>query len=329
MCTLAWFGNQRYHSALTKQGLSVVTRNYDGLRAFTWDQVTAEFGCEPDVLVLTDKSRPPMLLGLESYPCLTVLLAIDTHIHSWLPYYAQAFDMVTVSLKDHCERFLHKRLPEERVLWLPPHARDTDLPRDEAKVWDLLFVGTVDPVTTPVRNGFLKELGRRLPGLHVTSGDYRELFPKARLVLNFAERGDLNYRVFEALGCGACLITPRVAHGQDDLFMDKQDLFLYDPEDMDSLVALVNELLGQEERCKAVAASGLAKVNASHRLAHRARDLAAWVRSVDRKALIADRLAEAAAIHDQYLRLLYLHWAETLSHAPLGRQYLRAATFQA
>ena len=140
-------------------------------------------------------------------PCPTCFFCIDSHIHGWYADWAQAFDACAVSLKDHMPAF-RQRLPMERVVWLPPFAKDTDQPpaSPPEPEFDLLFVGTVDPETTPGRVRFLDEVKARMHGREVRKGEYRELFHRARLVLNVAERGDLNYRVFEALGCGACLL---------------------------------------------------------------------------------------------------------------------------
>ena len=323
MRKVLWIGTPFFSRSLEKLGWEVVVHDYPAPTTFDWEAVKRLAGGVPDVLVLGDKSHPAPLLGVEEFPCLTVFHCVDSHIHSWHPHYARAFDLCSLSLKDHIPMFREKRLAENSLLWLPPFAGDRDRPLGAEPEWDLLFVGTVNPETTPKRHAWLAELAGQFPGLKVMRGDYRTLFPKARLVLNYAERGDLNYRVFEALGCGACLLTPRVGHGMEELFTDGEDLFLYQQDDMADLLRLVERCLGDPDRRRAVAQNGLSKVNAAHRAVHRATQWDTWVRSHKAKAVVENRLASAPALRTE-LRMLYLHFAQALEHPELKKAYFEA-----
>jgi hypothetical protein len=299
---------------------------------FTWGKLLAKTGVTPDVVVVGDKSIPPFLVGMERFPCLTVFYAVDTHIHSWYPWYAQGFDVVLVSLKDHMPLFHKRRLRPEDIWWSPPYAGDTDAPKppDPAKpIWDLLFVGTVDENINPRRLAFMRELAALFPGLHTQRGLYPELFPQGRLILNHAAQEDLNFRVFEALGCGSVLLTPRVGHGLVELFQDEKELFLYDQGDIPGLVALARHLLAQPELRAAVAAAGLAAVDAKHRAHHRAErfttDMLALFSDGTAEERVRRRREEAPSIHARYLRLLYLLHADTIPSPSMKAAYLAAA----
>ncbi|QJB55916.1 glycosyltransferase [Pseudodesulfovibrio sp. zrk46] len=322
---VAWLEGHYFVKTFMEECGAEVKHVYVREQPRDWDWVVERCGFEPDILIYADRSRPPMLFGLESFPCLTVFLSVDSHIHKWFPIYAQAFDLCTVSLKDHIADYQGKRLPDDRIFWLPAFARETDMPMEAEKIWDLLFVGNVKEDIFPVRARMLRELGEKFSGLHVAQGAYRELFAQARLVLNIAERGDMNYRLFEALGCKSCLVTPKIGHGQDELFTDGEDLFTYDQDDVDGLVALVESLLQDEERCRKVAESGYAKVNNGHRERNRASDFAHWLDSFDRQALVNERLRNATTIFEASLKLLYLHHAETMEEPAWQAAYLRAA----
>lgn len=329
MRKLLWIGNGYFSRRTVELGWELTELDPDGERLYTWEELVELAGGAPEVLVLADKSLPPLLLGLENYPCLTVFYCVDSHIHSWHPTYAQAFDLCLVSLKDHLPRFMGpgQRLSANELLWSPafgPLPEDCP-PSERPKEWDLLFVGNLDPETMPERVGFMRALKERLPGLELRRGNYRELFPRARLVLNYAERGDLNFRVFQALACGACLLTPAIGHGQEELFPSGQALFTFDPEDMDGLLGLVSELLADPARCAAVAARGRELAEDGHHAGRRAQAFDRFVRGQDAEALVQRRMEQAALIHAAYLKLLYLHFAET-SDAPQRRAaYLRAA----
>ncbi|GEM_PF-331298 len=196
--------------------------------------------------------------------------------------------------------------------------------------FDLLFVGTVDPDTTPQRHDFLRRLGRVFPGLATRQGDFTELLPRARVALNIAERGDLNFRVFEALACGACLLTPKIANGQDELFEDGVHFVTYRPDDEADAAAkaralLADDLLDGGVRRKAVGRAGFARVNALHRPWHRAEALAALLRQGFDEGLPAQRLASPDRALGAALRLLYLHWAEHCGDPALAARYLAEA----
>jgi len=324
---IAWVGWMFFWHGMVGEGFKPRSVPLEAGETLTYEDIARRCGEEPDMVLYLDRSLPPPLIGLESFPCPTCFYCVDSHIHSWYPAYAQAFDLCAVSLRGHMPRFLG-RLDEERIFWLPPSMKEpekTPPAPESAKEQDLLFVGNVNPETMPGRVRFLAEVKERLPGLVVTQGDYRALFPTARLVLNIAERGDLNFRVVEALGTGSCLVTPEVGHGLTDLFTPGEHLFTYPPGDADALAALVAKLLPDVARRERVARAGHARVVERHSHMARGRDFGRWLFAQPLDDLVARRLAARRSIHGEFLRPLYLHWAEVLSGTPLAARYLTAA----
>jgi glycosyltransferase involved in cell wall biosynthesis len=240
-----------------------------------------------------------------------------------------------VSLKDHLPRFAGQRLLPSQLLWMPPYyphqpVSPESVPEAE-KTWDLLFVGTMNPSINPERCEFMERARDLMPNLHCCGGDYAQLFPQARLVLNHSIAGDLNFRVFEALGCGACLLTPRVGHGLEDLFIDGEDLFLFEQEDLPGLARLAGRLLADPAARLNAAKNGQAKVAGRHLACHRAaqflRLLRDWQDSGQSRELIRNRLRDAARIHGAYLKLIYLLLAGSFAGYPaeIRAAYLAAA----
>lgn len=330
--TVIWAGNPFFQSALADLGWRVHFLNPAHDAVLTWDDLVTDAGFIPDVVVAADKSTPPFVTGMEKFPCLTAFYSVDSHIHSWHPHYAQAFDIRLVSLRGHLPLFADAGRAADTVWWSPPYAKPQDIPRppDPAKpLRDVLFVGNVNKSVNPERHVFFEALAPLVPGLRVERGAYRDLYPQANIVLNHAISGDLNFRVFEALGCGACLVTPFVRHGLEDLFQNGRDLFIYDQNDIPALAALLRTLLKHPERRKTVAAQGHDTVAAAHYMRHRAETFAANVTTLlttgQARAMIDARLANARHIHESRLRFLYLLHADTVDDHSLKAAYLKAA----
>lgn len=328
MQRLLWIGSPFFSASLEECGWQMHAHNFEEVAVFSWADLVRLAGWEPDVLVVADKSRPPFVLGMEDFPCLTVFYCVDSHIHSWYPYYAQGFDICLVSLRDHMPALLNKRLTDRHVWWFPPYARNTDAPDPSRHPqWDCLFVGSTDPRVLPKRARFLEALGRRVPSLHVTKGDYRTQYGLGRVLINQSEGGDLNFRVFEALGCGGCLVTPRVGHGLNELFVDGEQLVMYAPDTPEDAATKIKLLLDDPELTAYIAEKGLHCVNANHRARHRAETFTDRLCDIwmdDPSGMVMARQAAAAEIRERWLRMPYLLLAEKLPFPLLKKAYLEA-----
>lgn len=325
---ILWLGAPFFSTALSREHWQVTAHDFQDMRVFTWEDVVRLANGVPDVVVVADKSRPPFVLGMEDFPCLTVFYAVDSHIHSWHPLYAQGFDICLVSLRDHLPLFQGAHLPDTHIWWSPPFARDNDAPGpDITPHWDCLFVGTVNPELLPRRSHFLQECATHLPGLHRTWGNYQRLFPQGRVLLNQCEHEDCNFRIFEALGCGGCLVTPAVGHGLTDMFTDNEHCVLYTPHNAADAVAKVRALLADPARRQRIAAAGLATVDAGHRAHHRAQSFMEKLERLYPHAHenIRKRQARAPTLRREYLRMPYLLWAKEIAHPSLQQAYLNAA----
>ena len=322
---LAWFGRRYFADSMVEHGFTVTHRHVPQQQVLTWEDVVVECGCTPDVVVLGDRSLPPVFGGVERFPCLTCFYAVDTHIHSWYPLYGQGFDLVAVSLYDHLRRFTGMQLGDDDLLWLPAYARN-ELEPIEAEIEDeVQFTGTVDPEITPGRHAFLQELSSHLPQLVIRSGHFRNFFPKARLVLNIAERGDLNYRVFEALAMKRPLLTPDIENGQRELFDVGRELMVYPMGDAQACAKIAQEMLRDPDRLDAMAEAGYARVNSEHRARHRAVAMAGLLKRDLAGQVWLKRLEQAERINKRWLRLIYLNWAEAVDDKLMAAAYLEAA----
>ncbi|MGH7257955.1 MAG: CgeB family protein, partial [Nitrospiraceae bacterium] len=250
----------------------------------------------PDLVVLGDDSAQPGVLGLESLGVPVVWYAIDTHVHAnWHRHYANVFDLVLVAQKEAVPLYAAD-LDRQVVQWAPLFcnhhiARDFKLIRDIP----LSFVGTLNPTWNPDRVRLLEELQARYP-IVVRTGEYVETFNHSMMVLNQSVAGDVNFRTFEAMACGALLVTERVGNGFDELLQDKTHCVLYEKGCSDQIAEIADHYLHHEVERQAIAARGHDAVLAAHTSRHRAQTILDLVATHDFQAMIGKRRSRQVQI---------------------------------
>lgn len=293
---------------------------------YCWDDVVEMAGFVPDVMVLASSESSPSIAGMENFPCLTIFYSLNRPF-DWHYAYAQAFDACLVSNHDDLKNFSGFCLSDENIWWSPAFAGNEDMPSPHIdKSVDCLFVGNNDSASLPRRAAFLRELGKLVPKLKVSNGDYRQLFPTGRIIVNQAENNELNFRVFEAMGCGGCLVTPRVGNGLDKLFVDGEHLVAYAPHDAGDAAYRINFLLEHPDICEYISAQAIEKINDGHRSIHRAQaftDHMCDLHMSGADELVRKRNFHSTLIRENFLADIYHTLVEDL---PAGS---KKAAFQA
>jgi len=227
-------------------------------------------GFAPDRLVYHDDSNPiPYLLGLDQSPIPTLFYSVDCHLHFAVhPQISGLFDQVLCAQADYVPRYARYC---QRAAWFPLWARYIE-PLDSTKTIDACFRGNLDPAMHPQRATFFAELQRFVP-INVEVGPYRKTYASAKIVVNHAVREDLNFRVFEILGCGALAITPNIGNGMGELFTDGQDIVTYRDGDAADAAAKIQYYLQHEDERARIAAAGYNRCVLLHSEDIRARQL--------------------------------------------------------
>lgn len=237
-------------------------------------------GFTPDVIVWLDNSAPLLLTGLEDCRIPIIFYSVDTQhhyeLHSCL---ALAFDYVLIAQRDYMVHFAECETPMEWFpLWAPRYVEASD-----DKRLGLTFVGNLNVKLNPARVQFFGELQKITP-IHIKQGAYWEIFPYADIVVNQTVKGDLNFRVFEAMMCGPLLLTEKTSNGLLDLFKDGEHLVTYERGNAASAAAIAHELQRDPSRMKRIAEAGRAEILAKHTARHRAIELEKIIKSIRKRA---------------------------------------------
>jgi hypothetical protein len=138
-------------------------------------------------------------------------------------------------------------------------------------------VGTMDRRLNAERVRFFEELQKKAPIL-VKGGGFLDVFPYSRIVVNQTVKGDLNFRVFEAMMSGAMLLTEDTANGLKDLFVPDQHLVTYAKNDVDAAAAKIAYWLERPEECRAIGRAGREEILRAHCSIHRAERMASLLK---------------------------------------------------
>lgn len=174
---------------------------------------------------------------------------IDSHLQfDQMKDYAQNFDYLFLAVSRNVEP-LKAYLGHDRVCWLPlcwPYPANTIIPNTEPKEYDVSFVGRWNREWFPQRTEYIEKLKTHYGDRFHAVTDYQNMLSivrRSKVSFNCAIRNDLNFRVFEVLGCGTEIVTDPV----DDLskvegLKDRVSVY----HDFDELVKLIDGILAGE-----------------------------------------------------------------------------------
>ena len=226
----------------------------------------------------------------------------------WLPLFAFA------SMLDGLQREAQERQeaapktrPQEKAANAGVQRRDaarhgerTDGMQAAAEAWltvrDLpaVFVGTQQPRNNPQRLPFLENF-QRLHPLHSLQGDFVPIFQRARIVLNQSAAEEVNFRCFEAMACGAALLTEDSPHGLKALFTAGETILpVYERGNAVQAAAIAKTALHHPQELAALALRGQQLVRERHLDTHRAAVLLAQAAALAGSGLQQERLRDKA-----------------------------------
>ena len=189
----------------------------------------------------------------------SIFYASDVHLSKpfrKIKKLAPLYDKVFCAQLDGCLK-LERAFPK-KVFWVP-HAADPWVHKDMnlSRELDIAFVGNDGGVP---RKFILQELKERFPKSFIGTAPYTrisQIYSSSKIVFNYSINNDINMRMFEALSCGALLLTNFInGNGFGQLFEDGKNLVLYrDPREM---LKLLEYYLSNESKRLAIAAEGKA-----------------------------------------------------------------------
>lgn len=226
-------------------------------------------GFKPDAVVILDNSAPIIIDGLEDLDIPVLFLSVDVHHHlDFHKYLCHVFDYTFVAQKDYIPKF---EVSPERIDWMPLWA-SRYIEQSAKKKYGAVFVGTLSQKLNPGRVAFFDQLKQKADVL-IKEGRFWEIFPFSEIVINQTVKGDLNFRVFEAMMSGAMLLTEQSNNGLRELFTPGEHLMTYRKDDVDQAAEIIGSCLADKERTRQIALAGREEILARHTPRHRAQDI--------------------------------------------------------
>ena len=274
----------------------------------------------PDIFIYMEPNGIiPRGMGQAPFP--TACILCDTHMDlNGRKRQARFFDHVFLYHRNYLSCF--EEHPNGNVHWLP-YACDLDLfhPGKGERDIDIAFIGNLFPGSG--RRDLIAKLSKRFrmnEPRYYQQAEIPAIYSRAKIVLNLPLRDDLNFRTFEAMSCGAMLLTRRVKNGQEILFEENKHYVAFDDET--ELFEKAAYYLSNPGERDAIAAAGLAEVKLHHHLELRVEELLSKVRkSPEGSAPI--RAMSPSGVDRQYA-WLYEYWRMADPGLHLAKEARRA-----
>jgi len=204
--------------------------------------------------------------GMEKAPFPTACLLCDTHCDLELRLrLSRFFDHVFLYQRNYLKFFTEH--PPGHVHW-HPYACDLEFfhPMKVERDLDVALIGQVTSERKRILSTLMQSY-RINEQRYYWQKEISRVYSRAKIVLNLPNADDLNFRTFEALSCGALLLTKRIKNGQEMLFQEGVHYAAFGDER--ELFAKVDYYLSHERERAAIAATGLEEVRQRHRLEQR------------------------------------------------------------
>ncbi len=216
--------------ALQDLGCEVLALSPEESGVFNMPAELKRHGFEPDILFQRERLGPRLLLaGLEDIPAVRVFWALDPHLNAfWHAPYARLFDLVFSTQRRWMPHLGACGAP--RVRHLPWHAPDGPFVPFAERRHLAGFVGRLGP-TRPVRT-WLAELMRELLPQDFTLEDnldfpaMLDFYRHTQAVPNESITGEVNFRLFEAAGCGCVVLAQDLGPEQAELYEPGREMLV-------------------------------------------------------------------------------------------------------
>jgi hypothetical protein len=237
------------------------------------------------IVIYADASGMNFPLNLDAFDCPKVLVVGDTHHLKWplrqvIEYATDAHVDFIVSICNRQHLRWFREAGFARLAWLPGLAiRHVPKPFRVDRRSQLGFVGQIGSRHVRRTRLFevLRSAGVPLTAITGTREVTAEVYAESVASFNASLNGDLNFRVFEVLSAGGCLLTDRLAPASGLTLLLDEDTHYFGYDSPEELVEKARYLLQNPEQALAVARAGNAAFLKSMLPASRAADLLAWV----------------------------------------------------
>ncbi|MBL7191913.1 glycosyltransferase [bacterium] len=281
-------------------------------------QMAKRAGFYPDFVFFGDESRMLWVYGMEELEIPTIMYAVDTHIHrDWHIPFSAAFDYILAAQYWYLDMFKYNI--SGRILeYLPLFAPSAPSRFSETRDIPVVFVGTLDMVVTSRRAEFFKALEREVP-VKFVYGKYAPYYSQAKIVINHASHNEINFRVFEAMYCGAMLITDRVPH-LEELFTNGRHLILFESWNVSDAAEKIKYYLADEKNRARIAWDGQRTVLGNHLSIDRMRQAMKNLSPYKLGAIAKCRLEKLREVKNE-VRKAYLHYENAVNLPPETREF--------
>ncbi len=239
------------------------------------------------VFIAEELGKRKFPLNFERIPVKKVFYGIDVHLnYIWHKYYGKAFDVVFFTQKSFAEKGKREGL---NSFWIPwgtetKFFKDYGLP----KIYDISFCGKVNFYRLK-RKKLLQRIAEKFE-IKLFGTDDKEridwdtlgkIYNQSKIVINEAILNELNFRVFEATGSKALLLTEKL-DGLEDIFEDKKEIIVFNPK---NFLDLISYYLENDKERKEIAEMGYLRTHKEHTFEERGKKMREIIEKKDIKAI--------------------------------------------